>query len=643
MYEVTEQVKNDFKSTGTVKRGYIRLIPLSNEEETIFDESSIKQFRILDDIYTPDEGVVGSVIAKELSIQLFKPSSVDLVDRELEVFIGVEDSGGNVTYVPYGTYIIQKPENETLTENASFEALDYLIKFNVPYVDNIEYPTTLKNVLKSICELSGVPLATETFANDDFVVENNQFVNAETCRDVLKGIVQQAGGYARIGRDNALHISTLGSQTMHTIDETEYSPDIKVNQVFGPVNRLVLRMSQVEGENVVREDAESIAEYGLKELVIYDNPFTYTQEKREQSIDEIWNVVNGMTYYDFETKNVPRPYADAGDNLTIEIGEDTYDTYIFTQEIIFNGGLNGTISATADTESETRYAFTPNIGTRLKRTEIVVDKHDQTITAMAQQVEDNTEQIAQQQVTINSISSSISLIGGNNKQRNSIGAYGTIDFEQNSTGSILAYEDETLKTATNNGFGRIIYITNGKWFKFKSDSLVVGDIYTLSFKYSNDANNQCTINFINNNTTTLVSTTAQKTLEVVEYTFIANTEYVELYVSTGASGRVGITDYYLQTGDVATKWQPASGETLSTTLSIYYDGIQVTSANSEIITNISNLGFSVTNTNGKILITFNKDKCILADTEIDGTLEQGTWLRYTQTINGYEHLVEVQI
>ena len=81
---------------------------------------------------------------------------------------------------------------------------------------------------------------------------------------------------------------------------------------------------------------------------------------------------------------------------------------------------------------------------------------------------------------------------------------------------------------------------------------------------------------------------------------------------------------------------------------IYYNGIQVTSENSEIVTNISNLGFSVTNTNGKVLITFNKDKCILSDTEIVGMLEQkassndtSSWKRYTQIINGKVHLLEV--
>ncbi len=243
---------------------------------------------------------------------------------------------------------------------------------------------------------------------------------------------------------------------------------------------------------------------------------------------------------------------------------------------------------------------------------------------------------------LNSITSTVKLIGGNNLQRNSVGAYGTKDYEQSEEGTIVATEEELLKSKTDNGFGRIIYIGANKWFKFKSERLTIGNTYTISFKYSNTLNNQCTIKLLNNTETTIVNTLEETEFKKVEYTFIANTEIVELYVSTG-DYTLGITDYYLQLGENASKWQSASGEVLSTALSIYYNGIEVTSENSEIITKISNLGFSVANNNGKILITFNKDKCILSDTQINGTLEQDEWLRYVQNINSKDVLLEVKI
>lgn len=84
-----------------------------------------------------------------------------------------------------------------------------------------------------------------------------------------------------------------------------------------------------------------------------------------------------------------------------------------------------------------------------------------------------------------------------------------------------------------------------------------------------------------------------------------------------------------------------NGEVQSTALEIYYNGIKVTSDNSEIITKINNLGFSVENNNGKILITVNKDEAVLADTNIDGVLRQSRWKRQIINIESKEHLTEV--
>lgn len=614
-------------------------------------------------IYTHHgSGIIGSVIAKQISIQFYKETS--LLNREVNAYIGVQDDNDNVTYVPYGTFVIQKPETNDLTDKCYAEGLDYMVKFNVPYVDSLTYPCTIIDVLNSICTQTGVTLATSTFTNSNFVVENNQFTGGESCRDVLCAIAQISGTFARIGRDNQLYL-TLFNNTNEQITPSEYGEDIKINNTFGGCNRVVLKLSVAESENVTMEDAADIAINGVKEISIVDNPFTYTQAKRQQAISALWDKLKGFTYTDYTfTAWKPKPYMDAGDSFTlIDTNDNLIPTYLFTHSIRFNGGLKGEMSAESMTEAENKYAFTPEMYLAQKHTEIIVDKHEGQIKLINEEIYDENginSKISTLQTDVNKIQGSVQLIGGNNKQKNSLGAYGVADpndpnrdmklatLEQSSAGTIVSTEEEPIKNSTDNGFGRIIYIGSQKWFKFKSEPLVIGDTYTLSFKYTNTANNQCTINLLNSTiTTSLVNTTSAKNLTSIIYTFKANTEYVELYVSTG-SGVVGITDYYLQTGNVANKWQPASGETLSTVLSIYYNGIQVTSENSEIITNISNLGFSVTNNNGKTLITFNKDQCLLSDTEIVGVLSQKTtsndtlsWKRYTQTINGKVHLLEV--
>lgn len=642
MYNVTQSEKDAYRQTGSVKRGYINIVPLSDEEPITLDEYSLKSFTILDDIYTPEEGIIGSVIAKQLTLNLFKPGNIDLTDREVEAFIGIDVREDDITetkYVPYGKFIVQKPENEQVTEKTSFEALDFMVKFNLKYEDRLEYPCQAKDVLNSICELCGVELGTENFANEDFEIENNQFVGGESCRDVLKAICQLSGTYARIGRDNKLYLNFPTLQSVEEITKQDYMPNIKINNKFGPVNRLVLRMSQVEGENVVEEDTDSIEQYGLTELVIYDNPFTYTQEKRESAIRNIWDKVRGFTYTDYDMKVVPRPYLDSGDGILLKNVDGTaFYSFLFTHEVTYSGGLSGSMSAVADTKAETKYAFLPALANRLKHTEFVVDKANQTITSIVEIQEEQRSQMTQILQNIESINASVKTIGGNNKQSNSVGAFGTEEYEQSEEGNILALETTDLRNTTESG--RMIYITDKKWFKLKSQNLVVGNTYTLSFKYINEELNKAKISLINNISTTLVDTNEEKNLTEVVHTFTALSETVELLVETGNYG-LGITDYYLQTGTEATVWQPAQGEVQSTSLEIYYNGIKVTSANSEIITEITNLGFTVKNVDGKMLITFNKDEAILGDTNINGVLKQSHWKRQVVNVERREILVEV--
>lgn len=408
MYEVTQSERDMYKQTGSVKRGYIDIIPLSDTEETItLDEYDIKDFTILDDIYTPEQGIIGSVIAKQLTLNLFKPTDIDLTNREINVFIGVDilENGEWITkYIPFGTFIIQKPDSEEITDKTSFDAFDFMVKFNLPFKDTLTYPCTIKDVLNAICEQCGVELATTSFANENFVVENNQFVNGESCRDVLKAIAQISGSFARIGRDNKLYLGFLNPENYETFDDTDYNKDIKINNTFGPVNRLVLRMSQVEGENVVVQDNESISQIGIKELVISDNPFTYTQEKRENAITEIWNKVKGLTYIDYDMKVIPRPYMDTGDAIIILTNDNKqYNSYLFTHELHFNGGLSGSMTATADTETETKYAFIPQLSTRMRHTEIIVDKHTGQITQIVEEQGEYDTKLSQITQDIDSI------------------------------------------------------------------------------------------------------------------------------------------------------------------------------------------------------------------------------------------------
>ena len=621
MYEISQEYKDKLNQRGIVKKGYLNLI--NNSKITKYTESDIKSFTILDDIYTPDEGIVGSVIAKQIEGYLFKAPNTTLIDKEIEAYIGVS---GEEEYIPMGRFIIQKPEDNKITDKAYFIGLDYMVKFNLSYEDKLVYPCTLKDVLEAICEQCEVTLGSTSFTNDNFIVENNQFVAGESCRDVLSAICQIAGCYAKIGRDNKLYLLLTNNTDEKFLPSDYTTSSFEINNVFGEVNRVVIKMSGVEGENVMLEDTEmqkypspssinicptdldmwEIGQYGtsssikedddlkarvdilipisnyggcyfdtfndeilfniktykkdktfsrnfgnipnkllitdftsddyymgitlidplateenfgqtilnkiadgtvkplittdknntkfveyekigVQEISIVDNPFLYTQAKRQAVITNLFNKLKGFKYIDFNMDvRTVKPYMDSGDKIKIVTPSgDVYVTYIFSYEITFNGGLKSNMSATAPTQTETKYAFTPTSEKQRLRTEYIVDKSIGEIRQEVELLDDEfTEQMAQVTVNLNEITSRIDKFTNFTK---------TVSTKNEETGIIAprVYLDDALPT---NILKLVVYAENTESGIYPSQ-----DLLPSATLYPQKAGNLFTIFIANDN------------------------------------------------------------------------------------------------------------------------------------------------
>ena len=142
---------------------------------------------------------------------------INLENKEFTVKIGAIDSSNDdeIVYINYGNFMVTEfPENDETNGQIRVVALDYMKKFDIPFKDTytyngsevtISYPCTLKDYLQHICNQAGVELGTQSFANENFSVANNQF-EGKTCRKVLQDICKSAYTWARIGQDNKLYL-----------------------------------------------------------------------------------------------------------------------------------------------------------------------------------------------------------------------------------------------------------------------------------------------------------------------------------------------------------------------------------------------------------------------------------------------------
>lgn len=617
----------------------------------VTDENDLKSFKIENECYVNDK-FIGTAVAKKITVDMFNNGQYDLENKEITVKTGIEIDN-TIEYVPMGTFIIEKPTTEEVSTNTQFTGYDYMIKFNVTYVDRVSYPIKAFELLKNLCEQVGVECATTEFVNSDYMILGNPFTNNETCKTVLSNIAQLAGGFAYIGRDNKLYIKTLKTTEkalrvkdihfMNVSDLNNMTTNLSTNNIndveeriegdnyfefsknnkFGEVNSLILKLSQVEGENTVIQDEESIAENGLTEITIEDNYFLINQEERERVIPELWKKIKGLEYLPFEIKDYGFPYLDLGDMICIkDIEDNNYISYVFNYTFEYNGVYSGTLKTEALTKTQTALKNTNNLKTKFRNVEYKVNKIDGKITSLIEQQTNTENKITQAQQDIDGFTQKVAtkdeLTEKINELKHTIEGI-TLESKETGGGNLFFYAKEYWKGETqddeatleeytnteiqqNNVSGEGYLINNGVSIQTQ---IVKNGYYVISFNYyklKSDATGYIKIN----NTEYILDGNAETWIEkVIPLEITSNNIIIEIGSDTVES--YYISDLMVSLGVEKSIWTQNANETRTDTVEIG-KGIQVNSSTTNTYTRIDADGNRTFNTSTKERVAEMTDK-----------------------------------
>lgn len=505
--------------------------------------------------------------------------------------------------VPLGNYIIQKPDNEEVKDKTTFTGYDYMSKFDVTYIDDGLYPIKLYDKLNNLCKQVGIKLGTKEIVNGDYEILGNPFTNNETCKTVLSNIAQLACGFAKIGRDNKLYIITLSNKENinEVLDANCYMDDFSKNDIWGEVNSLIIRLSQVEGENTVRQDEESIQKNSLTEITISDNYFLIDSEEREKVIQAIWENIKGLKYLPFSTTYYGFPYLDVGDMIKIlDTKNNEYISYIFNHEFTYNGSFTGTIETKALTKTQTALKNTNNIKTKFRNVEYKVNKIDGQITTIIEQQTETENKITQAQQDIDGFTQKVAtkdeLTEKVNELKHTIEGI-TLQAKETGGGNIFFYAKEywrgqtqdseaTLEEYTNtliqqNNVSDEGYLIN-KGVSIQSQVVKNGQ-YVISFNYyklKTDATGYVKINEVEYKLDGEINNWIEK---IIPVEITSNNIKIEIGSDTVAS--YYISDLMVSMGVEKNIWTQNANETRTDTVEIG-KGIQVNSSTKNTYTRI---------------------------------------------------------
>ena len=394
--------------TDTIKEAYSKSTIQYDKIVLDDEEYAINNVELDDDCY--EEGnIFGTAIAKALSFEI--DSSVDLEGKEFKYYTGIKTTAG-IEWIDLGTYITQDVEPNDTTKINTINAMDYMLKTNVEYTSDLQYSNnniTLGQVAQEACNKAGITLATTDFPNVTFVVDSNQFEQGTLIRQVISAIAQISGTVAKVRNDDKLYFIT--PKTTGTVRKvfnlSDYS-EAEIKRATHPINLVSLGMSNVEGENVVMRDEESILFNGENSLVINDNPFAYTEAKRQQLITAIFNAVKGFEYKAYELTGQGLPYLETLDNIQLKDFEgNKYNSFLFRFYHKSPNGLETEMSAPSITDATVAYQNIAGAEQIAKRTELIVNKQEQTITGIIENQGQYEEKLTQVEQTVDSINQNV--------------------------------------------------------------------------------------------------------------------------------------------------------------------------------------------------------------------------------------------
>lgn len=411
------------------------------EDEII--STSYEDYRYVD----TDSLVIGQFVARTFNGEI-KNINRDLLieNKEIEVRMGVK-VGDTTTWYSLGNFLITKPEEDDVKDKMTFKSMDYTKKFNKPFDSSlITFPCTAVELAQGVCSQCGVELGTTDFTNADFVIENSQYDSGDSCRKVMQDVGKLAYSWVRIGWDNKCYIDfevKTEVEDYNIITNDNYYDFKKQQKQFGPVNRVVIGLKDVDGENVAVQDDDSIAQNGLHTLYIYDNNLTYTPELRQQVINGATRLF-GLKYTPIETNTTGHPWLKGNELVRIiDMDGNAVDTYPFDRTIEYMGHIKTKLVSKAETQTQQQYVNTNTITKVLTETKIVVDKANKEVQAVVKSVEETTGKVNSVELGLNDQQARIDILATNIDETNG-------DIKEVKTGKGYTFNNEGLNISDPN-------------------------------------------------------------------------------------------------------------------------------------------------------------------------------------------------
>lgn len=208
-FQLLMNERTDFKENAEITFADGTFIELSEKDFTVSNNSVVDS--------AGSNGIpLGVALCRSIQIELMNDddrfSMYDFFGAKIRLYLTFALSE-TIERIEYGTFTVLTPE--TYGTTIIITALDDMHKADRDYNTALNFPATIRDMLRDACVTLGISQGTTSFINDDFVV--NEKPADITFRQLFGYIAMIAGGNARIDQTGRLRIHTYDFSNMESI------------------------------------------------------------------------------------------------------------------------------------------------------------------------------------------------------------------------------------------------------------------------------------------------------------------------------------------------------------------------------------------------------------------------------------------
>ncbi len=295
---------------------------------------------------------IGNAQSSSITFSIYE-DTIDLENREMVLFEGLEVSEGNIEYIQIGIFRITSATAEE--GKTSYTGYDRMYSsMEMTYVSKLKYPNKDINIVKEICTQAGITFAESTM--DDKTISIATVPKGYTRREMLGYLAARQGKNAVINSQGQLEFRWY-KDADYTIRPTKYYENgLKF------ITSKAFKVEKIVCDVATDNDSKTLTSGSGTMAINISNPFM-----TQAVLDAVYKKIGGFTYRPLTVECLGDWRLEVGDIVKVTSGGVEYSAPITSIVYDCDGGLKCSIESCGQSDTNNSINPTGPITSQMQR------------------------------------------------------------------------------------------------------------------------------------------------------------------------------------------------------------------------------------------------------------------------------------